>query len=617
MNTLLKLGLLFGLCWLFSPRMEAHDTIFVDRHFDQAFIASKADWIYDVSKQLKPYQFADNGIQWQPNDVEFFNIQKEGRYWLRFTIYNQDSISLYLHLGSTSMDVSRLQLYVVSPLSVDSTIVTGNDFPLSKRPLGNADLCFRVFLHAQQYHTCYLYLEREATPVQTALLFYNPLSKGHQHLGRISLYKKGLLIGIAGLFTFIALLNLLFFPRALHLGYVLYTLGSMGYLTASMGVGMEALWGEYPYFESFSANFFAAFQFIGLIIMSRIVFQMPIRYRYFDGLLVISLIIAALYILMGLFRYVFPVVMNTYISITAAIALVLSATVVTLISFWNYYRYKEMESLGFFTVFGFIIGFAIVMLFTEIGIIPRSYFINDSMLAFVILLEVILATLFVANRLKNQFLTQARRETALHQLRQQDLERISRDLHDEMGSTLSSISILSTALLRNFQPDFDIKKLTVISERARQVMDTMSDIVWSVNPSNDELGAIVLRMREFAVETLEAKNILLHFETDEALHALQLSMEQRKDFYLIFKEAINNAAKYSHAQNIWATLEKRNKEICLEIRDDGNGFDINTIKQGNGLRNMQARAEQLGGELRIDSKKDQGTRFVLSFPVTS
>ncbi|MBK6946901.1 MAG: hypothetical protein IPH16_01440 [Haliscomenobacter sp.] len=256
MGNSLKSPLLFVLCWLFAPSIEAHDTIFVNQHFDLAAIVSDCDWTYDASRQLKPYQFANKDLQWQAHDADFFNIQNEGRYWLRFSVYNQDSIPLYLHLVSTSLDVYRLQLYVVSPSGIDSSIVTGSDFPASARPLQNSDLGFRLLFYPQQYYTCYLYLERDATPAQTSLLFYNVFSRANTHFGRIHRYHIGFTVGVAALYGIIAVLILFFFPQTLHVGYVLYTLGGLGYLTASLGMGIDILWSEYPYFGAFSEVFF-------------------------------------------------------------------------------------------------------------------------------------------------------------------------------------------------------------------------------------------------------------------------------------------------------------------------------------------------------------------------
>jgi len=190
--------------------------------------------------------------------------------------------------------------------------------------------------------------------------------------------------------------------------------------------------------------------------------------------------------------------------------------------------------------------------------------------------------------------------------------RIARDLHDEMGSTLSSISILSEAALRNLQADIDRTRFGIIGDRARQVMDAMSDIVWSVNPGNDFMENVLQRMKEFAVEILESQGIVLHFEVDEAILSQDLSMEKRKNFYLFFKEAINNAAKYSKATDVWVQVWTEKGDFRLEVRDNGCGFNAAQVKLGNGLWNMQQRAERLGGLLSLQSTAGRGTAIAVT-----
>jgi signal transduction histidine kinase len=613
-----KSSFLLLLCWLSLFRAAAHDTLFINRYFEFASVVPVSDWIHDASRQWKPDPIGgEKDTGWQPSDHYFFRIQNPGRYWLRFTIYNQDRIPLYLRLSSSSLEVHRMQLYTGSSGGMNISVVTGSDFPTSQRPLKSADLCFDILAQPQQYYTCYLYLERAATPVQTSFLLDNIAGAAYNSNTRLQVYKTGFVIGMAALYGIISLAVFIFFPQMLHFGYCLYTLSGLGYLIACLGVGMDVLWSEYPYFEVFSAEFFATLLCVGLIMMSRVILQVPHRFFYLDKILLVNILIGILYLFIGLWRYAFPLTVLTYGSIVAGIVSALSLMLITGLCFWNYGYYKERESLWFFTVFGFTILSAFIMVLVEMSIITRTDFINHTMSQWVLLLEATLATIFVANRIKNQLLIRQNRELALQLQRRQELERIARDLHDEVGSTLSSISILGDVTSANLQLELGKRRLATISTRAREVMDTMSDIVWSVNPKNDPLGAIGLRMRTFAVETLETKNVSLNFKMPQALEGLQLPMEQRKDFYLIFKEAINNAAKYAQAQHVWITLQKVNAKICLEIRDDGKGFDIQTVKHGNGLRNMQARAERLNGKLDIHSEINQGTCLTLSFPVTS
>lgn len=194
---------------------------------------------------------------------------------------------------------------------------------------------------------------------------------------------------------------------------------------------------------------------------------------------------------------------------------------------------------------------------------------------------------------------------------------ISRDLHDEIGSSLSTISIYSkvaSAQLEN--ANLNPQALLIkISENSQQAMEAMSDIIWSTNAENDQFKNIINRMREHAVQLFEAKNYVLHFKEDESIMALKLDMAQRKDFYLIYKEALNNIAKHAHGQQVWIDIGHFAGGIRLAIRDDGQGFDRSGTKSGNGISNMQNRAKTLNGKILFISQPEQGSSIILEFPV--
>jgi ligand-binding sensor domain-containing protein len=191
--------------------------------------------------------------------------------------------------------------------------------------------------------------------------------------------------------------------------------------------------------------------------------------------------------------------------------------------------------------------------------------------------------------------------------------RISADMHDEIGSTLSSITFYSQALLMQNPEEKQKKVLEKIKDNAQNVQEGLSDIVWSVKASMDNIQNVFVRMFSFGTELLESKNIAFHFSADEKLRTEKMDMAQRKDFYLIFKEAINNAAKYSQCKNVWVTIRERESEISMEVKDDGKGFDMATAKSGNGLSNMKSRAAQIKGNLDVESYPGTGTVVRLSF----
>lgn len=196
---------------------------------------------------------------------------------------------------------------------------------------------------------------------------------------------------------------------------------------------------------------------------------------------------------------------------------------------------------------------------------------------------------------------------------------IARDLHDEIGSTLTSIRILSEVSQNNLQKDQQktSKLLNKITEQSSQMQQGMSDIVWAIKPDNDKLENMLVRMREYVSHTLESKNIQTVFSVEEQALSQSLSMEQRRDFFLIFKEAVNNAAKYSQATKVEIRIARERGQLLLDIVDNGVGFTSTKETSSNGLKNMKARAEAMLGSVNITSEPGKGTVVSAVVPATS
>lgn len=195
--------------------------------------------------------------------------------------------------------------------------------------------------------------------------------------------------------------------------------------------------------------------------------------------------------------------------------------------------------------------------------------------------------------------------------------KVARDLHDDVGSTLSTINILSsmakTKLLTD--PVKTSEYISKITYNSQYMMEAMDDIVWSIKPDNDNIQKIVARMREYASSILEPKDVEISFEIGENIFDMKLSMETRRDLFLIFKEAINNSAKYSHCTQVKIRLVYENKKLIFSIADNGAGFDTAATDTGNGLGNMQKRTESLHGIIKINSTPGKGTEISLIIPV--
>jgi signal transduction histidine kinase len=192
--------------------------------------------------------------------------------------------------------------------------------------------------------------------------------------------------------------------------------------------------------------------------------------------------------------------------------------------------------------------------------------------------------------------------------------RISRDIHDEVGATLSGVALFSEIAkqkMEDHQVEDAGEYLQHISDSSKEMVEKMSDIVWTINPKNDSFDHIITKLKSYAVNLCASKGIKLHLNIDETVGEYYPDMQVRKHIYLLIKEAINNAVKYSGGKNIFFYIQKNNGCILVTIKDDGKGFDKSLIVAGNGLSNMQSRAMELDARLTIDSANEAGTTITL------
>jgi len=219
-----------------------------------------------------------------------------------------------------------------------------------------------------------------------------------------------------------------------------------------------------------------------------------------------------------------------------------------------------------------------------------------------------------------------RKKMELDKEKIKDRLRISQGLHDDIGSTLSSISVytlVAQKLSEKNNKDELTDMLDKINSTSSEMVSEMNDIVWSINPKNDSMEKIIQRMESYARPMLMTRNILLALTYNESILTANLEMEKRKNFYLVFKEAVNNAFKYAGCSEMTVTISITNSLLLMTIKDNGAGFDpemqmkgTNLTLTGNGLRNMKMRAEQMKGELQIASTLGQGTEIRLWFPIS-
>jgi PAS domain S-box-containing protein len=220
-------------------------------------------------------------------------------------------------------------------------------------------------------------------------------------------------------------------------------------------------------------------------------------------------------------------------------------------------------------------------------------------------------------------ITQQKRTEAMLQQTEESLKlerlrsRIASDLHDDIGSTLSSTSIFGEILSKEIS-EYSPRATEILSRIIQSIADVqqgLHDIVWTINPDNDSLTNLLLHLQEHAAELLEARGITLHSLMPEGEPAFNLPMQVRRDVYLIFKEVINNILKHANATEVTITAEVADRFLKLAVVDNGQGFDTSRLWKGNGLQNMKRRVEAVGGTLEIKGRPKGGMAVSFRVPI--
>ncbi len=245
-------------------------------------------------------------------------------------------------------------------------------------------------------------------------------------------------------------------------------------------------------------------------------------------------------------------------------------------------------------------------------IIKRQKLTNTGIIVGAILLLAILLLLFNRRQLKKKL--------EFEQQLVSDRSRISSDLHDDIGSTLGSISYFSQ-LVTKLQKENDADKVNLllakIEEVSGEAVENMSDIVWAIKPDNDSSEKMFLRIQNYASELQQASNTVYQSVIDPQANAISLNMEQRKNIYLIFKESIYNAFKYAEASQVTFNANYNDGLLNITLMDNGKGFEVGKKQSinGNGLINLQRRAKEINAVLLVESVLGKGTKISVNMSI--
>jgi signal transduction histidine kinase len=312
---------------------------------------------------------------------------------------------------------------------------------------------------------------------------------------------------------------------------------------------------------------------------------------------------------------------------TAAMLSILVITLISVIVIIRNFRTSIRARIVVFAFMPLAIAF-ILNLLRNINLVPNYPFIQYAVMWGFILEAIIFSIAFIRwhgyldqdrNILQLKLaMEQQEKLLAVQAAEQKVKDRIARDLHDDIAASMSGIRILSKVAHQQFAskvPDA-APLLEQISKSAQSTLESISDLIWAVKPHPDYLNDMADRMREYAQKFLDARDIDYHLNIPRNLPVMEMDIEARRNAYLIFKEAINNAMKHSECTRMEISLLADREKMTLLVADNGIGFNVSEkLTSGVGLGSMQKRANDIGGELNISSKPGEGTKVSFALPV--
>ncbi len=531
----------------------------------------------------------------------------ESKFWIKLELKNTTNANWVFAIMATLVD--EFELYQVNSDGTCKRRISGDKYPHSQRQYDLPVFAFNLQIPQKQVSTIYLSVKSIDTK-QFSLLI-----ESEEHFLKMQHNKIYLWFFYFGLLFMMVVYNLLLYFSIYDKSYLFYVLYIFSFIFAQLtllGFGNQHIWGNYVWYANRTPVFFTSTTGIFALLFAYNFLNVKQFYPKFKAIFVILVIFNLILGISTLFQ---PMAWSNRFSSYLIILQVISVVIIGILIVRKGYPPARYYMYSWAVLFLALVLFSLKM----IGILPYHQ-ITYVLLPIGAAVEVLMLSLGLGNRINTAQKEKNKAQRALvEQLQENEQvrQRIARDLHDDLGSTLSSIRILSEFAenqTKNNPADLP-NLLNRIKNSTQKLQENLQDIVWTTQTKDENFEGLLIRIRQFGGEILEAKNINYQLKIDEKLNQLHLTPTIQYDIFMIFKESINNIVKYANAKNVIVNFVLKENKAVLSIKDDGVGFDIEQEREGNGLKNMPRRAENIQGELKMTSKIGKGTSIILSISV--
>ena len=551
----------------------------------------------------------------------FINVGLVTSYiWIHYKIQlPQNSTDNFIVLDNPRLN--KIQAYFFANNSIIDSVITGDFYPFQSRKLAYPNFRFLLPQTANKSVDVYFLIDHRGSTLQLPIEVFS--KENLIEPDQKSLLYVGLKMGVFIIPFFFGFFLFFTTKNRTYLLYSLYIFISAIWLVSTDGYGFQYLWQSYPHLNN---RIEAAFGVLYSGIFAANALQFTKRYQQQK-----SLLRNILKWLMYFFLFWGIVPLLPFISIeykpSTPIFLYLFFTCniagAFLMLFYLLSLTKKNDTAVIFYLFAVVntIIFSVLVVGYNIGIINLSVS-SSTLISIGMMIDIVFMTLGLAYQFNQykldkekmliEYIEQEKNiNINIIKMQEEERRRISREMHDDIGAGLTRITMMSE-LAKN-KKDNKIE-LNEIALTGRKIVTSLSEIIWSMQPSNNNLEQLFIHIKEQLSELLEYTDINYSINFPENFVNQNLDSNTTRNIILMCKEVAHNAVKYSQCTSLVFSIKIIEKSLLIDIADNGIGFDINAKKSGNGLNNIGYRLKQIDATVSIISNH-QGTSFIFNIPI--
>jgi signal transduction histidine kinase len=579
--------------------------------------AYKTSYIFDDSDKYSAAEIFKNKALFRDTVQTHFNFNHSfGTVWLKLKLYNKTNSTQQYNISFGNLFIDKIDYWEMHADSILQSAPMGLLYLSNKESIENASYMIRTTVSPGDSATVLTAIHNSFFRIIFDL-YVRTKAQQETH-NSLTEFLVGLFTGILVIIIFFNIFLCIQTAENIYLSYAGYCFSYLAYIIIIAGYPFKYLDAAVASFFSLTPIFLLPVIHLFLALFATKYLNLKIimpKLFSFMKFIIINLALFALFNLAGVnnivnlkeyllthYKPFFIVATIYYYLVFASLFFVIFTACI-----------KEIKRKNFLALLYLIAFVPIILVFVVLSVNEFFHVSFDvfSFIPYAGILEIILMALALAYRVKHVHVAKQQLEVKLIQAEMFERQRIARDLHDDIGASLSSAKILTDLAIQKFSED---ELFTNLKTNLQLAISHLRQIIWNIDDKEITFHELLQRINVFAAPLLRLQSIQFILNVENDVNDRKLERNERNNLYLIFKECINNTAKYSEASIFTTHVYNSNNKVLISIEDNGKGFNKNDKSPGNGLTNIKSRATEINCELSIITSSGNGTKILIVMP---